>query len=291
MKQPKIDIMIVGAQKAGTSSLAQYLDVHPEVVTHEALEMTYFVREEEYQAGYEVAFDLYFPHHQPGRKVLAKSVGVMYLPQAIERLKEHNPHVQVVATLRDPVKRAYSAYWYARRTGYETLDTFEKALAAEAERLSAGGDVQHTAYLHRGYYAEQIENLYQHFERDQVHIIVLDDLKGRSEEVVAELLPKLGLSATVELKATETVHNASAAAKFEGVARFMAQGSPLKRAVRKLVPKKLRAKVRSTVKNLNEKEFTPPPIASETEQRLCAQLRPEVEKLEALLGRDLSGWK
>jgi len=51
-----IDLMIIGAQKAGTTSLKNYLGEHPEICTHERIEFMFFVNEQEYKQGYKKIF-------------------------------------------------------------------------------------------------------------------------------------------------------------------------------------------------------------------------------------------
>ena len=172
-----IEIMIIGAQKAGTSSLAKYLDAHPGVISHEQLEFTYFVRDEEFQNGYDKAWQLYFGEPDPAKKVLAKNVGVMYFNHALHRLKDHNPDCQLIIILRNPTDRAYSNFWYSRRQGWEDLDTFEEGLAAESQRLADQHPfAHHNTYYERGLYAEQIERVYQYIPKEQVHIVLLEPL-------------------------------------------------------------------------------------------------------------------
>ena len=133
MNQP-IQLMIVGTQKSGTSSLLRYLAQHPDIHTHSQSEMTFFLQDHEYTRGYESAYAKYFAQCSENCKLIAKNVMVMYSHDIMQRIYQHNPKIHLVVLLREPVARAYSAYWWARRRGWENITSFEEALAAEQHR-------------------------------------------------------------------------------------------------------------------------------------------------------------
>ena len=74
-----IDLLIVGAQKAGTSSLLRYLAQHPQICTHQQPEMNYFVDENDYKKSFSAALSRYFPciHNENTKVIAAKSVGIL----------------------------------------------------------------------------------------------------------------------------------------------------------------------------------------------------------------------
>ena len=154
----KIQLMIVGAQKAGTSSLLRYLAQHPDIHTHAQPEMTFFLQAREYTRGYEWAFGKYFTGQNShdeiqDKHLIAKNVMVMHSPEVMQRIYEHNPEIHLVVLLREPVARAYSAYWWARRRGWENIKTYEEALAAEETRLNEGWfKWRQCAYQYNGIY-------------------------------------------------------------------------------------------------------------------------------------------
>lgn len=283
-----IDIMIVGAEKAGTSSLQKYLAQHPKIASHTRREMTYFVSDEEYALGYETVAARYF-ESSDAPVILAKSVGVMYLPAVLQRLHGHNPAVRVVVCLRNPVTRAYSSYWFSRRMGWEDLPTFEEALRADPARFHGDPVREHAcAYLERSTYVTHIQNIYALFPREQVHIFLTDDLKSDVKGVCNSIFQAAGLEPfTVN---AEREHNVAAQPKSVGLARWLSSTSPLKRALRKLVGSRARDRLKSRLREMNEELFTPPPIAEATRQRLNAHFKPYNDQLSGLIGRDLSAW-
>jgi len=284
-------MMIAGAQKAGTSSLVRYLGQHPQVCTYADREFSFFVNDEEYEKGYEKIFHTYFG----GRcfaemAIVAKSVGVMYLSQAVYRLRDHNPDVDLVFVLRNPVDRAYSAYWYARRMGWEPLGDFEEALEAGIKRFQDNWLQQRGCmYYERGRYNEYLPLFFQEFGREQVHIFLLEDLKQDTEGVCRHLYQVLGVDPSFVPDVTRR-HNRAATARSQGLARLMASDSRVRSGLRRLLPRRMRYRIRHVTRRLNERECTPPPMDPDTRMHLVNYFRPFNAQLSELLNRDLSHW-
>jgi hypothetical protein len=124
--------MVAGAQKAGTTSLLRYLSQHPGIQAHDKMEFGYFCRDEQYAQPESVVSERYYGAGDSSETVkLAKSVAIHYIKESARRLHRHNSDCKIILVLRDPVDRAYSAYWYQRQQGWETESTFEGALARE----------------------------------------------------------------------------------------------------------------------------------------------------------------
>lgn len=287
----KIDMMIVGAQKAGTTSLKSYLSQHPKIDTHKQTEMIYFLDDKTYSLGYEKSFHRYFPDHESQNKLLAKNVGVMYYRPAMERLYDHNPKMQLVIVLRNPVDRAYSAYWFARRRGQEDLKTFEEAIEASPDRYKDKGIFRmgNCSYLDRSLYVKHLEMIFTIFPRSQVHIFLTDDMKQDIDGVCNQIFASLDLEQNVSLD-TKQQHNHASAARSELLARLLGRKSFLKRTFRKIMSDKPADKIKDFLNRFNEREIEIPTIAPETAMRLTTYFEPYNEKLGKLLGRDLSHW-
>ncbi len=128
----------------------------------------------------------------------------MWHPCAPERLARHLPDVKVLAMLRDPVERAFSAWKHEHARGYET-ESFERGLELEDERLE--GEVErmladpayqsfshrHHAYRRRGQYAEQLTELRRHLPADRIHVVDSEAFFERPEETFSGVLSFLDL--------------------------------------------------------------------------------------------------
>jgi hypothetical protein len=207
------DFLVVGGQRCGTTSLYRYLDQHPSVMFPRLTKGTHWF-DEEYQRS-ERWYRSNFPLDSARRELVEQTGGpvvvgeacpyYMFHPAVPGRIAEHLPDVKVVAILRDPVARAWSAYHHEFRRGFETLP-FEAALDAEPERLAGADEVlmrgpirhhshQHHGYVARGRYAEQIERLWAHIGRDRCLVLYTADLERDPSAVMQRVHTFLGIPA------------------------------------------------------------------------------------------------
>lgn len=289
-----IQLIIAGAQKAGTTSLKEYLGQHPAICTHEQREMTYFVRDEQYEQGYRQAWRRYFGCSQAEQVIVAKSVEVMYISQAMKRLKAHNANVQIVLSLRNPVDRAYSAYWYARRRGWENIESFEDAIHSDPARFNDEITRQSCAYLDRSRYIEHIFTLLEYFKREQLHIFLLEDLKRCPRRVLRTLFSLFENLDADFLPNLEREHNTASLPRSVLFAQFTSSPDTLpyaKRVIRRVLPGKWIYHIKNLLQRVNEYDFTPPPMNPETRVHLIEYFKPYNARLSTFLERDLSHWE
>jgi len=286
--------MLVGAPKAGTTSLYRYACQHPDLESHEQREMALFFSDDEYRHGTDAGIAKYYPHAEQGRAALAKHVFTMYSPDALQRLKRHHRDVHVVALLRDPVKRAYSSYWYARRRGWETATTFERAIDWELAEPNGGWlDKRDRMHLRVGVYHPHIQSLLDTFGSERVHVFLTDDLAENSARLCRQIFEAAGVDPGYVCDPAQT-HNAAAAARSEYLARavagaFKSKGT-IKRSIRNLIPHRVACWARKAVLRANEKPFTPPPMNPDTRDRLIEYFEPHNRALGEMIGTDLSMW-
>lgn len=288
--------MIAGAEKAGTTSLGAYIGCHPRVFCHlsgelkkDQLEFDVFVRgpvsEEEFEDEFIRTFG-----RGPGSEelVVGKSVGLLHRPEASRRLYEHNPNCRLIVSLRDPVDRAYSSFWYQRYRGAESAETFEQAIEQERVRSERGVSDPERMYLGKGRYIEHLENLAQLFGASQLHVVTLDDIKRRPQHVVDGICEFLGLE---QFQLDDViVENRAKMPRWPWLAQAAQQESLVKEAFRAVVPKPLRRRMWRWLRRLNAVERTPPPMSEHIRTKLEKYFRPYNRRLEEFLGRDLSRW-
>jgi hypothetical protein len=189
------DFVIIGAQRAGTTTLYRAITEHPQVRGAVLGKEVHFfdLRFAEGVARYRGAFptnaSLALARARIGGPVLVGEATPYYLfhPQVPARIAATLPDAALIAVLRDPVERAWSQYRHEVDLGFETL-SFEEALAAEDSRLageqerltSDPGAVsfahQHHGYVARGRYAEQLQHWYEHVPRDRLLLLRAEDL-------------------------------------------------------------------------------------------------------------------
>ena len=208
------DVVILGAQKCGTSSLQGYLVQHPGVIAPLRKEVHYFdLNFERGEAWYRAHFGR---DGEPGLNLDA-SPYYLYHPAVPARMHALLPDAKLIVLLRDPVRRAYSHYWHERDKGRETL-SFEDAIAAEPGRLGqaeaqlASGEIESSrehqlhSYLARGRYAEQLERWLAAYPRERLLVLRFEDFVGAPLAGLNRTLEYLGLPpmTTLDLEARNT---------------------------------------------------------------------------------------
>jgi hypothetical protein len=197
--RPLPDFLILGAQKAGTTALYDYLHRQPAISGPAWKEVSFFDR---HWARGERWYRGNFPRRAAAR-VGEASPGYLFHPDAPRRVRELLPDARLVAVLRDPVARAYSHYRHEVALGREPL-SFEDALAAEDGRMD--GELERMAadpayfsyawwnwtYRARGLYAEQLERWYAVFPREQLLVVLNEELAADTAGTVARVLDFLG---------------------------------------------------------------------------------------------------
>jgi len=208
--------ILVGAQRAGTTSLFRALVSHPLIYSanfHKGVnyfDVNYARDFAWYQGHFPTTAGLRkHTRHLAGEPITFEASGYyMFHPCAAQRLAHHLPEVRILAMLRDPVERAYSAHKHELARGFET-ESFERALELEDERLAGQEDRmladpgyqsfshRHHAYVRRGQYAEQLLRLRQSFPADRVHVIESESFFERPESTYGRVLDFLGLPAVL----------------------------------------------------------------------------------------------
>jgi hypothetical protein len=179
--------LIVGTMKSGTSTLASQLD-HSPGIRVPSKELHYFNRDRNFERGIDW-YSSHFADVPPGTMCGEKTPTYSYSATAPGRIFEFDPAMKLLWTLRNPIDRAYSHYWYGVARGRQSA-TFEEAITAE---LDGNPTDPWQRYIHRGRYAEQIERfLSTGFILDQMLFVRFDDLVGSPADVLARTRAFLG---------------------------------------------------------------------------------------------------
>ena len=207
--RPGPDFLVVGAQRAGTTTLYRLLSSHPGVVRPTAwkgigyFDLRYARGRRWYLAHFPLRWRLKGPDGRP-RLAFESSGYYLFHPLAAERIGRDLPGVRVVVAVRDPVKRAYSAWKHEHARGFEdeelerALELEDERLAGEAERFAADPlhrsfSHRHHGYLARSRYSEQIQRYVDALGPDRVHVFDADRFFAEPDDEFAALQEWLGL--------------------------------------------------------------------------------------------------
>lgn len=290
---------IIGAMKAGTTSLARYLGRHPRIFMAARKEPKFFSRDEFYLHGIEWYAQLFAGASSDqilGEASTCYSRRAKY-PHAAERLHKHLPQARLLYVLRHPVDRLYSHYVYCMQPLLE-LDQgrrvlgFEEFVRQDEEALDAGD------------YVAQIEQYLPRFGDTRLKCLLYDDLFGASSSTVNDLFTFLGVG-YAEIGDLSQVHEnkrGSGFAKHQitDMLTKIRQSFPAKRMV-DIVPRHLRPSLRrAALRFLSNSPYgrrhamqyveSLPKLSPTSRSALCRHYRPSVLKLEEFIGRPLRHW-
>ncbi len=181
--RPMPHFLGIGTQKGGTTSLYWLLRNHSEIFLPEPKELQYFT------LNFDKTVDWYsdfFKEAKPGQLRAEITPYYLYHPAVPQRIHQLNPAMMMIVLLRDPVERALSQYFHAKRLGFEDL-SLEDAFAAEPSRLLNSLDMvmevggthfshQKHSYLSRSRYDNQIKRYFDFFSPSQLLIMRSEDL-------------------------------------------------------------------------------------------------------------------
>lgn len=296
---PKPNFFIVGAPKCGTTAMNDYLSQHPDIFMAEK-ELHYFGSDIQYTKLStkgkltEQAYLAYFEAVRDEKRIGESSVWYLSSTLAPKQIHEFVPDARIIIMIREPVDMLYSYYYNLIFNGNEDKPTFEAALAAENERRQ-GRDIPKTAHNISGLfyrdmvdYATHIQRYYTYFGRNQVHIIVMDDLKANVAQVYRDTLTFLDVDPNFE--AALEVVNPNRVYRSRTLMQMLNFPSPLQANLRALVPSRLRRMIGAQLRKMNTTHRQRQPLTGETRRELQAHFAPGVDELSQLLGRDLSHW-
>lgn len=211
----KLDFIIAGAQKAGTTALSDLLETHPKIkmphqdelhrIDHPA---RHFFDNEERFAKAEVDYTpLERGCIRRDYSILLGSCTPVYIywKPAMERIWNYNNKIKLLILLRNPAERAFSHWNMQRDRGLEPLD-FLAAVREEKNRAREAMPVQlrKFSYADRGFYAEQMERVFRCFPREQVHAIKFEDFRHDAQRTIDAVCNFLGIEPQKKLNNVET---------------------------------------------------------------------------------------
>jgi len=201
----------------------------------------------------------------------------------VDAIKKDLGDIPIIISIRNPVERAYSAYNNLLRDGREKMD-FLDALNMEEERLAKNWDWM-WAYKKGGLYSDAIEHFQNNFSK--VKVVLFDDLENNPDKVVQELFDFLAVDNTIQIN-SETKYSHSGKPKNSLVAILTDRNNKTIFALRKmamdLIP-------RSWLESIASKILSKDLMPEDSQKYLQKYFREDIDKLEKLIGRDLSQWR
>jgi hypothetical protein len=259
----------IGAARSGSTWIFRNLAKHPQIYLSRIKETHFF--SQHYERGLEF-YESFFELAGTARAVGEVSPEYLHESSIVApRIGKHLPNVKLIACLRNPVDRLYSKYWNARGRFPHRKDlAFEQKLKEQPQLLREGRYVDHLA------------RYFDHFPREQILILLYDDLEENPREFLATLYRFLEVDDKFVTDFVEHRINAATAQRLVVKNRWFYWGA---KALRRMDLH--RAAEWLELRNAG----AIPQLPLETRRWLTdTYYRQTNEELGALLGRDLSHW-
>lgn len=283
-----LDFIGIGAARSGTSWLSNCLRAHPDICLSEPKEIQYFNlkhNEDGINKNHTKPFAWYmnhFSHCKAGKVKGEFSTIYFYDEDAPALIKKYFPEIKLILCLRNPIDRAYSHYWLLRNVKRTENREFEKAISDESH------------YIESGFYAMQLRPYLELFERDQILILLFDDLRTQPAKEICRVFEFLDVRTDKYISSNVLTRKANESRKIrvkklqdilDAVQRFLIDKGM------SFIPLLFRnIGVSGFITKVNATPFNYPPMKSETRKLLRNLFDDDIKELQMILNRDLSHW-
>jgi hypothetical protein len=296
MKVINPNFIIIGAMKAATTSLYTYLKQHPDIFMTSIKEPKFFNNLnkdsrfklqgkglvkiktlEQYQNLFKEAINEIAIGEASPSYIFDENCHIL--------IKEILPKAKIIAILRQPVERAYSNFLHAKRADQEKNTDFEESFTEENKMLKKG--IKTHYYLEKGFYYKQLKRYYDVFPKEQIKIILFEDIIKNPRKITQEVFKFLNVDSSF-------TPNTSKKANVSGVPKGMLGWIVMKIRKNHLMPNIEFSKIfPEFIVNLmlNTIYAKPKKISNKLINKLTNQYYIEdISKLEKLINKDLSIW-
>lgn len=292
--EPRVNFLIVGAARSGSTSLYDYLNQHPDIFMPTMKEPHYFSGVSHIMQSYEDYLSLFNGYN--GEKMIGEaSTSYLLVPETAQKIFDTLGRIKIIILLRNPVERAFSN-WHLEHL-HKTRETlsFEEALEKEEDRYNHRNDLffwPGIMYFRSGLYFEQVKRYYEIFGRGQVKVLIFEEFVDQPVKWTKEVFRFLGVDSTITPNITQ--NNAAHQPKYPGLYDFLSTPPSFLLNLFNRLPKTIKNQAYNFLSKLHRSNRKPLQnklkINPETYTALMEKYIPDIENLEGLLERDLSIW-
>jgi hypothetical protein len=294
LKKPSF--FIVGAPKCGTTALYAFLKEHPDIFMSSIKEPQFFADDVLGDLRNVRTWEDYLNCFKAAEGEVIGEASVAYLGSmaALHGIKAFNPAARIIIMLRNPIDVMYSEYSQRILDTREPAISFEASLNAENEgKLSPwrcqGAKVVGLSLRETVRFSDQVRRYCQVFGHEKMHVIIYDDFKKDNASTYLETLRFLGVRP--DFRPLFKVVHANKRVRSRHLQEFLFHPPDLARRIaRTLLPQPVRRVGGNTLLRLNSPATLRPPMNPALRRSLQKELEVDVERLSALLDRDLTHW-
>ena len=286
------NFLIIGAMKAGTTSIYNYLNQHPAIFMSPNKEPGYlsfgdteFCYESKKLFPFRICsygeYERLFQDVKDEKAIGEATTSYLDCLRAPSRIKELLPDVKLIAVLRDPAERAYSHFLYNKKMFVEDLPTLEMALNEEENRVNNKYGYRYK-YLGKGFYFKHLNYYLKFFKKDQTKILLFDDLKNDPLKIIQEIFSFLEVDKTFHPD-TSIKYNTSGVWRNNAIKTLLEKFHTLRIIAEKKLPPRM-------VSYLGRVIMKPQKINPALRNDLINIYHQDILQLQDLIQRDLSSW-
>lgn len=275
------NFLIIGSAKSATTWLVRQLESHPDIYIY-FKEIFYFCKN--YSKGlkwYEGHFRAIKDQHVIGEN----SNGYLPHPDAPGRIKKLLPDIKLIASLRNPAERAYSAYCMHFEKG-SISDNIEAYL--DPKRVNGK---KWNFILLNGLYAKQLKRYFSYFDKSQIKILIYDDLKQKPQSYLKTVCDFLGVEyrkLSTDFYHPENPRPPKVYPMFlKLIHSYFERTRMVSRVLKKITAKGLSRKIKE---KLRTRQISYPLLTDDLKNKLLEYYKSDIKELEGLIERDLSHW-
>jgi len=288
----RLDFVVIGAAKSGTTTLFRLLEPHPRVFIPAGKEVPFFTKDDVYDKGWDWYLEEHFASARPDQvwgTITPRYLGDLQVPA---RMAADVPDARLLALLRNPIDRALSKYRMLVRDQLEHR-SFAQLVDDELrpDRLARARETTvpiREAVVARGEYGRLLGDYLAHYPPERLHVWFTDELEDDPQAVVDGVLSVLDLEPGWRSPALGVrAFQGGDVARFPRATRAVARNRVLARAWRLIPGERRRAighRYRTEV-NVRRSTGPEPAVPPEVRARLVELYRPDVRRLEATIGR------
>lgn len=241
----KVNLLIIGTQKAGTTSLYEYLKQHTDIYFPDIKEIAYFVDDASYKKG-DAYYHSFFTKVGNEKIIASAYVHMLSSHKAPERVKKYNAAMKFIVMLREPASRAYSAYNYALKKGWEDeKNSFEKTILLEQERMRK--EQYNLMYFENGKYHKHLSYWMKYFPRENFLIIKDTELKNDRQKVLKKVFEFLQIDPNEPINTSKEFNKAGIVRSKSLHAFLLNKNSLIKKFLSALLPRKSQVWIRANI--------------------------------------------
>ncbi len=297
------NFLIIGAAKAGTTSIHRYLTQHPQIYMPPRKELNFFahggIRPDFRRPGARMtnrgfianveAYRALFQGVSEETAIGETSPAYLHSPKAPGLIKHHVPDAKLIAMLRDPVERAYSAYLMRVRQGRESLDFVQAVREGEARVRNNWPPGWH--YLGVGFYYTHLKRYFDIFDPAQIRVYLYDEFKTDPVNTLQDILRFLDVDDTF-VPDMSIKYNVGGIPKNKAWHVFLTRLRWNARPVLgQFLPTNLRQHLRKYMRALGKMNLVEPrALPTHVRGELIQICRKDILQLQDLIQQDLSKW-